>query len=257
MDPATSRPSRTWRSGAAAEPPTASERAGPAVTRASLQADLLAARERAARLHSRVQHLERRLSDALGEHAWRESGLGAPADIDALHQKITHLEQQVIDLAPTTSGARRGPRRRPRHPTASSWPASTWPCPHGPVHPGGWPPPESAADFAASERRSPSRSTRRNPADPAADAHPASPTSIGHPATTSARSMHAPTPRPSNSRSRVERQVQRIRQKCSRSGNTSVRTGRNAQPELIRYTHGNRLCTATSCTRRCFLTVNG
>jgi hypothetical protein len=83
----------------AAEPPAAtSERAGPAVTRASLQADLLAAHERAARLHSRVQHLERRLSDALGEHAWRESGLGAPADIDALHQQITRLEQQVIDL---------------------------------------------------------------------------------------------------------------------------------------------------------------
>jgi phage shock protein A len=83
----------------AAEPPVAtSERAGPAVTRASLQADLHAAHERAARLHSRVQHLEQRLSEALGEHAWRASGLGAPADIDALHQQITRLEQQVIDL---------------------------------------------------------------------------------------------------------------------------------------------------------------
>jgi transposase-like protein len=82
----------------AAEPPAANERVGPAVTRASLQADLLAAHERAARLHSRVQHLEHRLSDALGEHAWRQSGLGAPADIDALHLQITHLEQQVIDL---------------------------------------------------------------------------------------------------------------------------------------------------------------
>ena len=29
---------------------------------------------------------------------WRESGLGAPADIDALNQKITHLEQQAADL---------------------------------------------------------------------------------------------------------------------------------------------------------------
>ena len=82
----------------AAEPPAASGRAGPTVTRASLQADLLAAHERAARLHSRVQHLERRLSDALGERAWHDSGLGAPADIDALHQQITQLEQQVIDL---------------------------------------------------------------------------------------------------------------------------------------------------------------
>ena len=34
----------------------------------------------------------------LGERAWRDSGLGAPADIDALGHKITHLEQQVTDL---------------------------------------------------------------------------------------------------------------------------------------------------------------
>ena len=81
-----------------AAPPPAGERAGPVVTRASLQADLLAAHERAARLNSRVQQLEKRLSEALGEQAWRESGLGAPADIDALTQQITHLEQQVIDL---------------------------------------------------------------------------------------------------------------------------------------------------------------
>jgi hypothetical protein len=72
--------------------------AGPAVTRASLQADLLAAHDRATRLHSRVQHLEQRLSEAPGEHAWHASGLGAPADIDALHQQINRLEQQIIDL---------------------------------------------------------------------------------------------------------------------------------------------------------------
>jgi hypothetical protein len=82
----------------AAEPPTTGQNTGPAVTRASLQADLLAAHERAARLHTHIQHLEKRLSEALGEHAWRESGLGTPADIDALHQQITHLEQQTVDL---------------------------------------------------------------------------------------------------------------------------------------------------------------
>ena len=60
--------------------------------------DLLAAGERAARLHSRVRQLEKRLSETLGEQAWRESGLGTPADIDALNQKIIHLEQQAIDL---------------------------------------------------------------------------------------------------------------------------------------------------------------
>jgi hypothetical protein len=81
-----------------AAPPPASSTAGPAVTCASLQADLLAAQERSARLAARIRQLEKRLSEALGEQAWRESGLGTPADIDALSQKATHLEQQAIDL---------------------------------------------------------------------------------------------------------------------------------------------------------------
>ena len=41
-----------------------------------------------------------RTTPALGEQAWRESGLAAPADIDALNQKISQMEQQVIDLRP-------------------------------------------------------------------------------------------------------------------------------------------------------------
>jgi hypothetical protein len=82
-----------------AAPPAAPGTSGPAVTRASLQADLLAAQERAARTAAHVRQLEHRLSDALGEQAWRQSGLGAPADIDALTGKITSLEQQVIDLS--------------------------------------------------------------------------------------------------------------------------------------------------------------
>ena len=81
-----------------AAPPTADGTASPAVTCASLQADLLAAHERSVRLTARVRQLERRLSEALGEQAWHESGLGVPADIDALSQQITHLEQQTIDL---------------------------------------------------------------------------------------------------------------------------------------------------------------
>jgi hypothetical protein len=81
-----------------ASPPATGDSNGAAVSRASLQTDLLAAGERAARLHSRVRQLEKRLSEALGEQAWRESGLGTPADIDALNQKIIHLEQQTIDL---------------------------------------------------------------------------------------------------------------------------------------------------------------
>ncbi|MGH3684017.1 MAG: hypothetical protein ACRDSM_02945 [Pseudonocardiaceae bacterium] len=82
----------------AAEPLATTTGAGPIVTRASLQADLLAAHERTGRLHTRVQHLEKRLSEALGEQAWRASGLGAPDDINALNQQITHFEQQIIDL---------------------------------------------------------------------------------------------------------------------------------------------------------------
>jgi len=81
-----------------ASPPAAGGSAGPAVTRTSLQADLAAAHERAIRLTARIQQLEHRLSETLGEQAWRESGLSTPADTGALSQKITHLEQQVIDL---------------------------------------------------------------------------------------------------------------------------------------------------------------
>jgi hypothetical protein len=42
--------------------------------------------------------LEKKLSELLGEQAWRESGLGAPTDIDQLQRRITDLEQQVVDL---------------------------------------------------------------------------------------------------------------------------------------------------------------
>jgi hypothetical protein len=78
--------------------PRSGTAAGPAVTRASLQADLLAAHERAARLSARVRQLEKRLSEALGEQAWRKSGLGAPPDIDALTASITQAEQQAAGL---------------------------------------------------------------------------------------------------------------------------------------------------------------
>ena len=73
---------------------------GPVVSRASLHADLLAAHERAVRLATRIQHLVRRLSESLVEQAWRESGLGAPTDIDHLNQHIVTLEQHVIDVRP-------------------------------------------------------------------------------------------------------------------------------------------------------------
>jgi hypothetical protein len=71
---------------------------GATVSRASLQSDLLNAQQRVARLAARVQQLERRLSETLGEQAWRESGLGAPEDIDRLQQRIVSLEQQAVEL---------------------------------------------------------------------------------------------------------------------------------------------------------------
>lgn len=41
---------------------------------------------------------EKRLSETLGEQAWRESGLAAPAGIDQLSTRILALEQQDADL---------------------------------------------------------------------------------------------------------------------------------------------------------------
>lgn len=81
-----------------ATPPTPADTGGPAVTRASLQADLLAAGERAQRLNGRIRQLEKRLSEVIGETVWQESGLGVPADLDTLNQTINQLEQQVLDL---------------------------------------------------------------------------------------------------------------------------------------------------------------
>jgi hypothetical protein len=81
-----------------ASPPGGGQAGGPGVTRASLQADLAAARERALRLTARIGQLEHRLSEALGEQAWHESGLSTPADPGSLAQENSHLQQQVIDL---------------------------------------------------------------------------------------------------------------------------------------------------------------
>ncbi|MGH3190865.1 MAG: DUF6262 family protein [Streptosporangiaceae bacterium] len=67
------------------------------VSRASLHADLVNAHERNRRLAGRVRQLETRLSEALGEQAWHESGLGAPEDIEALKRRITELEQELVN----------------------------------------------------------------------------------------------------------------------------------------------------------------
>jgi cell division protein FtsB len=63
-----------------------------------LIADLAGAHDRINRLVRENTQLGDRLSEALGEQAWRESGLGGPDDIDELHRRNTELEQQVVEL---------------------------------------------------------------------------------------------------------------------------------------------------------------
>jgi hypothetical protein len=71
------------------------------VSLASLQADLANAQARNARLNTRVQQVERRLSELLGEQAWRESGLGAPTEVEELQLTTTRLEQRNVELSRT------------------------------------------------------------------------------------------------------------------------------------------------------------
>ena len=71
---------------------------GTRASRQALQADLANALERSIRQTQRISQLEKKLSHVLGDNAWKESGLGAPTDIDALQQRITSLEQQLADV---------------------------------------------------------------------------------------------------------------------------------------------------------------
>lgn len=67
--------------------------AGPPVSLAFLQADLANAHARNTRLTAQTRRLERRLSELMGEQAWWESGLGAPADQEELQRQVSRLEQ--------------------------------------------------------------------------------------------------------------------------------------------------------------------
>ena len=69
-----------------------------AASRESLRTDLANCAERNNRLRSRVQQLERRLSDHLGEQAWQASGLGSPPDIETLHRRNNDLVQDNVEL---------------------------------------------------------------------------------------------------------------------------------------------------------------
>ncbi|MFC9227845.1 hypothetical protein ACFTZI_02590 [Streptomyces decoyicus] len=78
--------------------PTAGPAGRPAVTRATLEADRANANARSARLASLVRQLEERLSKALGQEAWRASGIGATVDIEELHNRVARLEQRAVEL---------------------------------------------------------------------------------------------------------------------------------------------------------------
>ena len=78
--------------------PAAAQGDGPMVSRASLLADLANAQGQISRQAARVRQLEKKLSELLGEQVWRETGLGAPADVDQLQRRIIELEQQVVEL---------------------------------------------------------------------------------------------------------------------------------------------------------------
>lgn len=82
----------------AAQADPAAQSIGPVVSRASLQADLGNSQGQINRQATRIRQLEKKLAELLGEQAWRDSGLGAPADIDQLQRRITDLEQQVVSL---------------------------------------------------------------------------------------------------------------------------------------------------------------
>jgi hypothetical protein len=101
---------------------------GPAVTRASLQADLLAAQQRCTRMTVRTQQLETRLSELVGEQAWRATGLGAPTDIEQLQQRILTLETTNRRATAATRRTRPRPRRRPCRQPRTHGPAQRLPA---------------------------------------------------------------------------------------------------------------------------------
>lgn len=67
-------------------------------SRKSLLAELANTTERNRRQAQHITHLEKRLSEALGQSVWQDTGLGPPPDIDTLQRYNTHLEQQIADL---------------------------------------------------------------------------------------------------------------------------------------------------------------
>jgi regulator of replication initiation timing len=68
------------------------------VSRQSLLADLANLRAHNERLRRQITKLSRRLSEALGEEVFRNSGLGGPDDAEQLRRQVGDLEKTVADL---------------------------------------------------------------------------------------------------------------------------------------------------------------
>lgn len=83
---------------AAAVQPTGPVPTSIASSVASLRADLLNARAQNSRLRAQVSALEARLSETLGETAFRASGLGAPDDVGTLQRSLADAQQQILEL---------------------------------------------------------------------------------------------------------------------------------------------------------------
>ncbi|MFI6730871.1 hypothetical protein NRF20_44145 [Streptomyces sp. R-74717] len=84
--------------------------AGTQVSRKSLLADVANLTARNGRLVAHITRLERRLSEALGQTAWKASGLGAPADVANLTARngrlvahITRLERRLSEALGQTA----------------------------------------------------------------------------------------------------------------------------------------------------------
>lgn len=83
---------------AAAVAPAESAPTNVAASVASLRADLLNTRAQNSRLQQHIRTLENRLSESLGEPAFRDRGLGAADDIRSLQQALAGSQQQVLGL---------------------------------------------------------------------------------------------------------------------------------------------------------------
>jgi hypothetical protein len=108
-----------------AQPPS-TPGTGPVVSRASLQADLLAAQQRAARLAARVQQLEHCLSELLGQkHGMNRASAPPPTSMPSTRRSPTSNSTSPTCVSSSKNATRTS--TPPAPPTASSWPRSTLP----------------------------------------------------------------------------------------------------------------------------------